>query len=510
MNLLKKLNDSKKSTLIIISIISTLSILPRFYYFPNDIPLILDSFFYFQYAIDASILGQFPSTYAISNNGWPLFLSIFFSVYDSGNFLNYMELQRIISISLSVLTVPLVFLLCRRFFDIKYSLVGTIIFAFEPRIIQNSLLGITEPLFVFLTTMSMFLFLSKNKKIIYLSFAVIALGVLIRYEGIMLFFAFSIIFFIRFKKERFVIRNYLIALSFFIIILLPVQLERIETTGSDGITDSLVGATVAYGWEATSSNKHIQGITSYVLNGLINLVKLGGWTLIPSFILFVPLGIILLLKKEKSNKIFLIITIFALLIPPFYAFSRGIQETRYFIVLYPIFCILSLYSIRYFNEKFRKNVILTIVIIGILTSSGLFLHLKSIDNNHEKEAYEIAKKTSELTTVINNYYPESGYVRVTNMIDNFPRMLNNEKFGPEVLEIGENKIGKFIEKNRKEGLSHIVADNKSDRNQFLKELFLYEEKYPFLIKIFDSEDMDFTYKVKIFEIDYEKFDQFNR
>ena len=198
MNLLKKLNDSKKSTFIIISIISTLSILPRFYYFPNDIPLILDSFFYFQYAIDASILGQFPSTYAISNNGWPLFLSIFFSVYDSGNFLNYMELQRIISISLSVLTVPLVFLLCRRFFDIKYSLVGAIIFAFEPRIIQNSLLGITEPLFVFLTTMSMFLFLSKNKKIIYLSFAVIALGVLIRYEGIMLFFAFSIIFFIRF------------------------------------------------------------------------------------------------------------------------------------------------------------------------------------------------------------------------------------------------------------------------------------------------------------------------
>jgi hypothetical protein len=506
MSLIEK---SIKSTFIIIVAISIFSILPRLYYFPNDIPLILDSFFYFKYAIDASILGQFPSAYLISNNGWPLFLSIFFSIYDSENFLNYMELQRIISISLSVVTISSVFLLCKRFFDVRYSLAGAIIFAFEPRVIQNSLLGITEPLFVFLTTTSMFLFLSKNQKIIFLSFAIIALGTLVRYEGVMLFFAFSIIFFIRFKKERFVIRNYLIALSIFIIILLPVQLERIETTGSDGITDSLVGATITYGSEATSSDKQIQGIISYIQNGLVNLLKLGGWTLIPSFIVFVPLGVILFFKKEKSNKVFLILTILALLLPPFYAFSRGIQETRYFIVLYPIFCILSLYSIKYFDEKFRKNVILTIIIIGILISSGLFLHLKSIDNIHEKEAFEIAKKTSQLTTVINSYHPESGYVRVTNMTDNFPRILNNEKYGPVVLEIKENKIEDFIEKNREKGLSHIVVDDKSNRNQFLRELFSDEEKYSFLIKIFDSEDMGFTYKVKIFEINYGKFDQFN-
>ena len=37
--------------------------------------------------------------------------------------------------------------------------------------------------------------------------------------------------------------------------------------------------------------------------------------------------------------------------------------------------------------------------------------------------------------------------------------------------------------------------------------FFNEKKYPYLIKKFDSEDFGLKYEVKIFEIDYKKFDE---
>ena len=47
---------------------------------------------------------------------------------------------------------------------------GSALFAFEPHLIQNSLLGLTEPLYIFLVISSLVLFLSKNKKLTYVSY----------------------------------------------------------------------------------------------------------------------------------------------------------------------------------------------------------------------------------------------------------------------------------------------------------------------------------------------------
>jgi hypothetical protein len=37
-------------------------------------------------------------------------------------------------------------------------------------------------------------------------------------------------------------------------------------------------------------------------------------------------------------------------------------------------------------------------------------------------------------------------------------------------------------------------------------VFYNEQKYPYLVKVFDSSLQDYKYKVKIFKIDYQKFE----
>ncbi len=156
-----------KKPAITIGLICLLGLSFRIYFFAPDIPLTLDASGYFWYANDLSILGHLPD-YPSSNNGWPVLLSVFFSIFQSNNLLDYMNLQKAVSLSISVLTTIPVYLLCTRFFSKQYSILGALLFVIDPRIIQNSLLGITEPLNIFLLTLSLYFFLSKKDKFIYL------------------------------------------------------------------------------------------------------------------------------------------------------------------------------------------------------------------------------------------------------------------------------------------------------------------------------------------------------
>jgi len=144
-----------RNAIICLGIIGLVGFLIRFFYFPEGIPITLDGALYFWYANDLSISGAFPDRYSPGlglnvNNGWPTFLSVFFYFFNSENFLDYMDLQRHITIIISVTTIIPVYILCRKFCGNALSLFGATLFVFQPRIIENSLLGITEPLFILL------------------------------------------------------------------------------------------------------------------------------------------------------------------------------------------------------------------------------------------------------------------------------------------------------------------------------------------------------------------------
>ena len=144
------------------------------------------------------------------NNGWPTFLSVFFYFFNSDNFLHYMDLQRSVTVIISIITIIPVFTLCRKFCGTGLSLLGTIFFVFQPRIIENSLLGITEPLFILLVLSCLVLFLQNNWKLKYLSFAFLALTCLVRYEGIVLILPLSFLFLFKNRRDKTIITKFLI------------------------------------------------------------------------------------------------------------------------------------------------------------------------------------------------------------------------------------------------------------------------------------------------------------
>ena len=131
-----------------------------------------------------------------------MFLSFWFSIVNLENTLEYMQFQRIISLSLSSLTVVPVYFLCRKFFDAKLALVGASIFIFDPRIVLNSLLGITEPLFILLSAAALVIFLKYERKAIILSFILVSCATVVRSEGIFVFLTLTILFFIKYRISK--------------------------------------------------------------------------------------------------------------------------------------------------------------------------------------------------------------------------------------------------------------------------------------------------------------------
>ena len=179
----EKINFFIDYPIISLFIIGIISLSIRLLFFEPEIPIRQDANGYFEYAMDMSILKNIPYS-AHANDGWPMFLSIFFGIFNFDNYQDFATLQRIVSIVISTLTIIPIYFLCRRFFDKSFAIVGASLFAFEPHLIQNSLLGITEPLYLFLTVISLTLFLSKNQKLFYSSFIITALATSVRAEGI--------------------------------------------------------------------------------------------------------------------------------------------------------------------------------------------------------------------------------------------------------------------------------------------------------------------------------------
>jgi hypothetical protein len=474
------------------------------YYFPYELPLVVDSLSYFSYATESVFLGHLPTTWTTINNGWPMFLSFWFSIINLENTLEYMQFQRIISLSLSSLTVIPVYFLCKRFFDAKLALIGASIFVFDPRIVLNSLFGITEPLFILLSTTALVIFLKYGRKATIFSFILVAFSTTVRSEGIFLFLALTILFFIKYRISREILKTYLPAVLIFMLILIPVMDYRIEITGTDGIFLRAVQGT-----SQTISLTNNDGIMKFV-DGIELFVTYLGWIMIPSFIAFLPFGVIQFLRKREKKTNFIIVFLIVSSIPIFYAYIVQAQDTRYLYVLYPIFSLISLFAIQnYISKTNKKNIVIILIIAGILCTSIVFYEFKKIDYEKEKELYEIGKIASKIVSGVNTHPTESRYISAAQIPNEWPFAFHDDMYQVKrVSTINAESLQDYI-LNSKNELSHILIDNDPNLPEFLKDINKNEEDYPYLKKVFDSKDEGFKHQMKIFEIDYNKFDSLN-
>ena len=224
---IKESSLNRKVIFLCLLSIGIIGLLVRMYFEPY-ITLTGDATNYFVYAADTSLTGKLPEIYYLTNNGWPMFLSILFSNTKLDDPFFLMELQRFSSIIISAVTIIPVYFLCRRFFNPQCSLIGSSLFAFEPHIITNSSLGITEPLFLFLGISSLVLFLNNNHKLIYGSFAIAGLFTLIRFEGMFFFVIISMMFLIKYRHKKRIFVQYPILFAIYVLILFRLHIQILK------------------------------------------------------------------------------------------------------------------------------------------------------------------------------------------------------------------------------------------------------------------------------------------
>jgi len=195
-------------------------------------------------------------------------------------------------------------------------------------------------------------------------------------------------------------------------------------------------------------------------------------------------------------------------VPALYAYIVLVAlDTRYLYILFPMFSVLAVLSIeRIVGKLNRSNAIIIIIISAIIVTSVLFYDYKKIDYEHEKESFEIMERVSTMINGTNILYPETNYLTSIQTMNQWPNLYSEIQFNILIIPYGnDNSLQNFILNSKDKGLTHIMIDDNKKRPDFLKELFIEEEKYTYLKKIYDSKNNGFEYQVKVFEINYELF-----
>lgn len=517
MNLIKnKIVKFTYNPLFILSLVAVIGLFLRLLFFRPELLIRQDALSYLSFASDLVILNHFPPI-PLANIGWSLFLSIFFSIFHYNNFSDYSTLQQSISIMISVLTIYPMYFLCRKFFSSSYSLIGASLLIFEPHLLLNSLRGLIEPFYVFLIITSLVLFLNTNKKLQYSAFAIAGFCTIVRAEGIIIFLVFSIMFLKQYYPEgKKIIIKYMFVLFIFLIIIIPISELKIQSTGTDGTISRIKD----FGYNTLVDKKSDVYEFSNWINATEVFVKRLLQSMIPYFALFVPFGMIIFFKKRNHDHITIIVFTIIYLISVFRVYSV-VSDIRLLFGLYPIFCIFSIFTIKQVcDTNHHKNIFLILLVCGILVLSWFFLY-NNTEIERELEVMKFSKYISDKVKSTNNFFPESGYVYGAWASSNikYPILSSSIVYtGPDLqvyekdtviyLENDSHSIEEYINKSRDQGLTHlIVDDNMKNRSDFFKDLYYNEDKYPYLIKEFDSFTHDYKYyHVKLFKIDYQKFD----
>ena len=182
----EKIEKIQSKTIFSLFMIILVGLAIRLYFTPWDIPT--NSSDSFILMIEGIAFSEGDLTYISHRSLWPLFLSGFFSIFRFESYFEYMTLVRIISISVSLATIPIIFLISKEFVKEKYALLAAIFFTIESNLVENSIFGQTEPLFILLGLVSFYFIIQKNQRYQIFAFIFAGLAFDVRVNGIVLIF----------------------------------------------------------------------------------------------------------------------------------------------------------------------------------------------------------------------------------------------------------------------------------------------------------------------------------
>ena len=548
------MNFTKKQVIILLITISLIAIPLKLYTVEFSLPVQFDNLGYTLDSLQYSEGDFFVPPK--KNPGWPLFASPFMSLVNSENFLDYSNLMRTLSLGISVFTIFPMYALLRKFFNEKYSLVGTVLFAFEPHLNYISAQGLSEPLFILLYICSFFFILNKNSRIAIIGFIFAGFVWWVRLEGAILFLSLCIIYLVNLRRSKNSIRNFMICALVFLIVVSPMFLQRNAQYGEffymtygDSIFVDEYSMVFAKNIQKTDGgalqyiekrgigqffDKFLVGGTSNIFEGLTKIS-------FPYLFILLIFGLIFALRPVAQNHYYtranwiVMLTMIGVLLIPF----AVINERRFLYPLYPFLIIFAVLPIQRLIEygfstfSFSKNqkrislliILSLVVILSTLFTVGIGKYgYGPIDLEKENEKIEYAKfLVNELD---GRMFAEEGtadYTRNISITED-PNIFKNYKSSrikdphPDQYEPGKwvqisiygKDIEDMINNGKTFGLKYIaIPGDGSYHFEYLDDVYDNEDMYPYLEKVFDSNEQGFKkFHVKVFEINYEKFQKY--
>ena len=479
--------------------------------------------------------------------GWSLFLSPFFELASSENFLDYSDTARTISIVISLFSIFMMYKLSRKFFPEKYSLVAACLFAFEPHLNYNSGQALSEPLYILIFMVSFYFILNQNSKLFYLSFLFAGLLVWVRIPGAIMLLAISIIFFYYSKLSSKTFVKFILGLSIFFLIITPILVNRYDTygdplyfelgtslfTGEFGTLQSVNTHDLEYSAiDYIDDHSVPEFIDRFILTGIFNIVEQLSIISFPYLIILIPIGILFSFRafdqRQKSINAnwILILTTISLMIITF----SVIPERRFLYYLLPFLIIFATIPIQRLIEyglstfsftKKQKHYSLILILGVIIVLSSLFMMRYDVmDKFEEQEQIELAQllnnKISGNILDAGNSLRGISYVELSEF--NMKLNLNEQRFPSspvpitddiKIINIFGTSLNEFILNSEKENLKYIAINQDGVTEiwyPFLSDVYYNEQQYSYLKKIIDTNELGFIkFKVKVFEIDYDKF-----
>jgi len=538
-------NYSKKKIVVAIIIIALISLSLKLITFDPSLLPPEDTFGYTLRAISHSN-GIFlePERKTL---GWSLVASPFISLVNSDNFLDYVNTLRMLSLSISLFTIVPMYFLGRKFFNEKYALVSSLLFAFIPDLNYNSSQGLSEPIYILCVILAMNFILSRNDKVIYLAFIMSGFAWMMRWPGILIFVITSIIYFLNSGKSTKTILKYSFCFFVFFIIVSPMLINRyMEYDDPLYFSQTPQLFTGDYSRLLAENTKNIEysafqyiednGILlfleKFVGGGITNIGSLLLRITFPFLIILFPIGIFFSIKPFDQNTksirslwIMILISLFSMT-----TYLAVVPEKRLLFAILPFIIIIGTIPIQrliqYGLSTFSftnnmKNIALIIIILLILGLS-LFAALRYslVDSIENEERMQFGNYLTEHLkgNIIDagNTLQGLSYAQLSNPIGNFktfdPRLGDDSlQNSLQLLQISIHgkTLDSFILNSELNELKYISINEKGVTEQwypFLSEVYDNEEKYPYLEKVFDSEESGYKkFKVKVFEIDYDKF-----
>jgi 4-amino-4-deoxy-L-arabinose transferase-like glycosyltransferase len=540
------MNPNKKCV-ICLALIILISLAFKLYTVDFSLPVNSDNLSYTFHAISISHgnLAQNPQR----GSGWPILSSIFIMFTNSDSLIDYSVIVRILSLGISTITIFPVYLLGRKFFNEKYSLVMASLFAFEPHLNFNSGFGLSEPLFHLILICAFYFILSTSTRYAFISFLLAGLAWWVRLNGFMFFIAFTLIYFINFRKSQNHLKNYGLCVMIFLLVISPMLIQRYEQFGNpvyvwyaEKIFAGSYMASLSENVQTTNNGplSYIEenGITSFiqkfVIVGIYNILITTAKLTLPYLFILIPFGMFFSFRKcdqdkkfIRANWIVIVVTALVLIIP----FSI-VAEKRFIYYLFPFLIVFATITIQKvtdygiggfsFSQK-QKNAFLIIVIGTVIVLSGLYVvkygkpDLVLEDEKIKFATYVLENLNGKMLNDPSPAFEYFNYVKenkpdiirnigIINKQDS-DTFLNSLSSNVTRIYINGTSLSEIVSRGEQYDLKYIVSvKSENVFYPFLEDVYNNEKNFPYLVKVFDSDNSGFTkLKVKVFEIDYQKF-----